>query len=47
MEQVKRHLQLEVLLRVDFTSLKMGTVWHSLSNKVIDAILRDFAQVRK
>lgn len=53
MELVKRLVHLEVLLRVveqdrrHFSSLKMGKVWHSLSEKVIDAIAYDMAQIRK
>lgn len=53
MELVKRHVHLEVLLRViehdrqHLSSLKMGKVWNALSDKLIDAISRDLAEVHK
>jgi phosphoglycolate phosphatase-like HAD superfamily hydrolase len=52
-ELVKRLVHLEVLLRVveqdqrHFSSLKMRDAWHSLGDKVIDAIVRDMTQIRK
>lgn len=52
-ELVKRYVHLEVLLRVverdqlHFSSLKMGTVWQALSDKVIDAISQDMTRIRK
>ncbi len=53
MELVKQLVHLEVLLRViehdrqHFSSLKMGTVWHSLLDKVIDDIVRDMTEIRR